>query len=373
MYEKPSDECLRKIQTNSKEVEELLVDWVSEDEVKLIEVKPSEEFKDVSTVLDSPKTLHPKIIRRWKMPSIFNSCRRCFVETRSPIPQNRAAGGNENATFDVTDFDLMFNDPKYYELDTPPSNPITSVSSDFALEDEVKLNEVKPTEEFKDVSTVLDSPKTLQPKITRRWNTPSIFDSCRRCFVKTSSPIPKNRASGSNEIPIFDVTDFDLMFNDPKYYELDTPPLNPLTGVSSDFALTDIPFEALQLHDLSSISSWESLDFQNGPDSDYSSTRFFNTGLNGLRDKPDIFQLFRAKREIFDARMERRESDIWSIPEVRQLLEVLKQTVMWPVAMLLVTYAAPNNWVSCFFCGGFIETHCCLRSYKIVHGISFKC
>jgi len=242
---------------------------------------------------------------------------------------------------------------------------------DWVSEDEVKLIEVKSTEEFKEVSTVLDSPKTLRPKITRRWNRPSISDSCRPFFVETRSPIPQIRARGGNEITIFDVTDFDLMFNGQKYYELDTPPLNPITSASSDFALTDIPFEAL--HEISSISSWDSLDFLNAEDSDYSSTRVLNTGFNGLSDKPDIGQVFRSKREIFDARMRRRESEIWSIPEVRQLLEVLKQTVMWPVAMLLVTYAAPNNWVSCFFCGGFIETHCCLRSYKIVHGISFKC
>jgi len=259
MYEKPSDECLREDQTKSTEAEELLVDWVSEDEVKLIEVKPTEEFKEVSTVLDSPKTLQPEINRKWNRPSISDSCRPFFVETRSAIPQNRVSGGNEIAIFDVTDFNLMFNCHKYFELDTPPLNPITSVSSDWAL------------------------------------------------------------------------------------------------------------------HDISSVSSWDSLDFLNAEDSDYSSTRAFNTGFNGLRDKPDIAQLFRSQREIFDARMKRRESEIWSIPEVRQLQEVLKQTVMWPVAMLLVTYAAPNNWVSCFFCGGFIETHCCMRSYKIVHGICFQC
>jgi len=269
MYEKTSDECLRNDQTNSTEAEELLVDWVSEDEVKLIEVKPTEEFKDVSTVLDSPTTLKPKISCRWNMHSISDSCRPFSLETRSP------------------------------------------------------------------------------------------------------TPIPQNRISGGNEIAIFDLTDFDLMFNDPKYYELDTPPMNPMTNVSSDFVLTDIPFEAVQ--EISSISSWDTLDFLNAEDSDYSSTRVLNTGFNGLRDKPDIAQLFRSKREIFDARMKRRESEIWSIPEVRQLQEVLKQTVMWPVAMLLVTYAAPNNWVSCFFCGGFIETHCCMRSYKIVHGICFQC
>jgi len=267
MYEKPSDECLREDQTNSTEAEKLLVDWVSEDEVKLIEEKPTEEFKEVSTVLDSPKTLQPNINYMWNRPSISDPCRPFFVESRSPIPQNKASGGNGIASFDRTDFDFMFNGQKYYELDTHPTNPITSVSPDFAL--------------------------------------------------------------------------------------------------------TDIPLEAL--HEISSTSSWDSLDFLNAEDSDYSSTRLLMTGFDGWRNKPDVAQLFRSKREIFDARMKRRENEIWSIPEVQQLQEVLKQTVLWPVATLLVTYAAPNNWVSCFFCGGFIETHCCLRSYKIVHGISFKC
>jgi len=244
---------------------------------------------------------------------------------------------------------------------------------DWLSEDEVKLIEVKLTEEFKEVSTVLDSPKTLQPKITHRWDRPSISDTRRPFFVETRSPIPQNRTSGANEIGIFDLTDFDLMFNGQKYIELDTPPLNPITSASLDLRLPDIPIPFEALHEISSISSWDSLDLQNAEYSDYSSTRALNTGFNGLRDKPDISQLFRSEREIFDARMKRRESEIWSIPEVRQLQEVLKQTVMWPVAMLLVTYAAPNNWVSCFFCGGFIETHCCMRSYKIVHGICFQC
>jgi len=238
-------------------------------------------------------------------------------------------------------------------------------------EDDVTIIEVQLADEFTDVSTVADSPRTLLPKITSRWNINSICAWCSSCFVETKSPVPQNRASGDDEIAIFDVRDFDLMFNDIKCHELDTPQLNPITSVSTDFALTDISFEAL--HDFSPVSLQDSLDFLNAEDSDYSSTRAFNTGFNGLTLKPDIAQLLRSKRKIFDARMKRRESEIWSIPEVRQLQEVLKQTVMWPVAMLLVTYAAPNNWVSCFFCGGFIETHCCMRSYKIVHGICFQC
>jgi len=264
----------------------------------------------------------------------------------------------------------MYEKPSdgYLKEDQTNSTEAEELLVDWVSEDEVKLIDVKPTEEYKYVSTELGSPKTSSPMVTRRWNLSSMTDSCRPFLFKTSSP--HNRASWASEMALLDVTDFDPMFNDPKYYE-DTLPLNPITTVSSNFALTDIALEGL--HDEPSVSSWDTLDFLNAEDSDYSSTRILHPGFNGLKDKPDIEQLFRSKREIFDARMKRRENEIWNIPEVRRLQEVLKQTVMWPVAKVLVMYAAPNNWASCFFCGGFIEAHCCLRSYKIVHGISFKC
>lgn len=149
--------------------------------------------------------------------------------------------------------------------------------------------------------------------------------------------------------------------------ELNSPPMNQYSTNSSFYA-PDIPYEILP--DIPSSPSYDSLDFLQS-DSDYSSTKIPNRGFS--IEKPDLIQTLRFKRESFDAKMKRRESELWKIPESRELLEVLKQTVMWPIKMLLITYAAPSNWVSCFFCGAFVETHCCLRSYKIVHGISFKC
>jgi len=145
-----------------------------------------------------------------------------------------------------------------------------------------------------------------------------------------------------------------------------TPPQTNQFPANSYYTL-DIPTES----DHSSAPSYDSLEFIPS-DSDYSSTNISNH-RRFIAEKPDIMQTLRLRRETFNAKMKSRETEIWNRPEVRELLEVLKHTVMRPIATLLITYAAPSNWVSCFYCGAFVETHCCLRKFKIDHGISFKC
>jgi hypothetical protein len=156
------------------------------------------------------------------------------------------------------------------------------------------------------------------------------------------------------------------MCTEVKVDELESPATN--ASPANEWYVSDIPYEALP--EIPSTPTYDTLDFLHS-ESDYSSTKVLNRGFS--LEKPDISQLIRFKRDIFNSKMKRRESELLTIPESRQLHEVLKQTVMWPVAKVLIKYIAPSNWASCFFCGGFVQTHCCVRSYKIVHGISFKC
>jgi len=69
-------------------------------------------------------------------------------------------------------------------------------------------------------------------------------------------------------------------------------------------------------------------------------------------------------RSLFEEWLLLREGELLKEPESISLLCIIRDTVLSPVATLLVKFNAPSDWRSCRCCGGFIETHCCLFSHE---------
>jgi len=69
-------------------------------------------------------------------------------------------------------------------------------------------------------------------------------------------------------------------------------------------------------------------------------------------------------RSLFEEWLVLREGELLKTPESKSMLRILGDTILSPVATLLLKFHAPSEWRSCQSCGGFIETHCCLYSHE---------
>jgi len=69
-------------------------------------------------------------------------------------------------------------------------------------------------------------------------------------------------------------------------------------------------------------------------------------------------------RSLFEEWLVLREGKLLKTPESQSMLRMLGNTILSPVATLLLKFHAPSEWRSCKSCGGFIETHCCLYSQE---------
>jgi len=67
--------------------------------------------------------------------------------------------------------------------------------------------------------------------------------------------------------------------------------------------------------------------------------------------------------------LDRRERNLLKCPAGFLLLSIIRETVLSPVAILLVKLHAPGMWKSCDSCDGFIEAHCCFISLQVYHSL----
>jgi hypothetical protein len=113
-------------------------------------------------------------------------------------------------------------------------------------------------------------------------------------------------------------------------------------------------FHGLQVND-SISSSWSG-------DSD----RFIvtiSTPNNGVMEEhPDPMYQLVVARSQFEERLMQRESERLRTPESLTILEIFCDSILSPVATLLLQLYVPRDWRSCESCGGFYETYCCLKS-----------
>jgi len=78
--------------------------------------------------------------------------------------------------------------------------------------------------------------------------------------------------------------------------------------------------------------------------------------------KPASLNWLLNGRSQLEERMKLRERQLMRTIESSALLEILRGTILAPVATLLIKLHAPGHWRSCERCCGFLETYCCLQS-----------
>jgi len=116
-------------------------------------------------------------------------------------------------------------------------------------------------------------------------------------------------------------------------------------------------YHGLQVNDLTSSSETD--------DSQYIIVTLSTLNSRGSEENSDPGYRLSIARSQFEKQMKRRESEQLRTPKSFRLLEIFQETILSPVATLLLKLHAPGEWTCCESCGGFIETHCCLRSYML--------
>jgi len=348
MYEQPSEKSLLPLEHRtfrSSEAKEPSVVFPS-DEEKVIKVESKEELKENQVENESSKNVNQSQLEYLTVISFKEK------ELQVACPSWKGKPVKVESSNESKDISIERERPSNVEgtfsklMETPGENSNKpDISTSLEFHDELK------------------APRSVEDN-NLRWNKPFIAP-----FMK------QNRVIRADELENFSSYTYPNYFTSSNGQvwvgEWNSSPTPPPTNQfpANSYYTPDILTETLS--DNSSAPSYVPVDCISS-DSDYSSTNISNS-RQLLVKKPDILQTFKYKRETFNAKMKCRETEIWNIPEMRELIQVLKQTVMRPIATLLITYAAPSNWVSCFYCGAFVETHCCLRKFKIDHGISFKC
>lgn len=95
---------------------------------------------------------------------------------------------------------------------------------------------------------------------------------------------------------------------------------------------------------------------------DSDSANSYTTAVEDENDDPTYKMV--VDRSLFEEWLLLREGELLKAPESISLLCIIRDTVLSPVATLVVKFNAPSDWRSCHNCGGFIETHCCLNSHE---------
>jgi len=81
-----------------------------------------------------------------------------------------------------------------------------------------------------------------------------------------------------------------------------------------------------------------------------------------LNENSEPMEWLFLARSLFEKRLKREERELLKNPKSVKMLNIFGNTILSPIATLLMKFHAPSSWSCCKKCGGFIETHCCIRS-----------
>jgi len=81
-----------------------------------------------------------------------------------------------------------------------------------------------------------------------------------------------------------------------------------------------------------------------------------------LNENSEPMEWLFLARSLSEKRLKRKESGLLRNPKSVKILNIFGNTKLSPIATLLVKFHAPSSWSCCKNCGGFVETHCCIRS-----------